>query len=713
MKLFGKKSCMDGDKRYYFFGLPYLMKKKSINAVETYFMGIRISKRKLSPRGQGRMIENNVYDKKRTAMPRERVPKKFSFARCENPKVSIIMPVYNQYKYTRACLYSILAHTKDTNYEVIIADDNSSDRTKNISEYIENIIHVQNKKNLGFIKNCNNAAKYAKGDYIMLVNNDMIMIEGWLSSLVKTIDADQLIGAVGSKILNVSGSVQECGGIVYQNCDIWNFGYGWKRNSDEVKYVKEVDYISGCALMVRRDLWTRLNGFDEEFCPAYFEDVDFAFRVRKSGFKVVVQPKSEVFHFNNISYNNNSKILINNNREKFIKKWTNELHNQQCMSGQEFWGRDRTKTKKTLLFIDNNVPKHDTNCGDRAARQYLEFFNRHGFNVKFMPQSKFKGDEYIKYADELCQLGIEVLLNADDLMWLRENGRFVDCIYLCRPSVAHWYLPLLRKYTRAKIIYQAVDIHCVREQRNFEITKDPCALKSAEIHKAWEIEAMTGSHAVATYSKDEIPEVNKLAPGVPAVAVPLYILDTDKKNGISYNPANRSGIMFCGGSHGPNLDAVKWFLKDIFPDIKNKIPDLEFYVIGKKPEKEVQDLYGDGVIFTGYVSDEELDEYYQKCRLVVAPLRYGAGIKGKIIEAIYNKVPVVTTSIGAEGIASGILAIADSSDKFANAVIKLYNDFKALEDISFKSTAFINEHFSEAVVERVLGDLIDFPKKQK
>ena len=224
--------------------------------------------------------------------------RKINFLIQKEPIVSIIIPVYNQFEYTYNCLRSISERTgNEIPYELIIADDCSKDQTMDMEKVAIGITVIHNKKNLRFLKNCNNAARYARGRYILFLNNDTQVQNDWLKSLVNLIESDDEIGMVGSKLLYPDGSLQEAGGIVWKDASAWNYGNRKNPSLPEFNYVKEVDYISGASIMIRKSLWNMIGGFDERFCPAYCEDSDLAFEVRKHGSKVMYQPASVVVHF--------------------------------------------------------------------------------------------------------------------------------------------------------------------------------------------------------------------------------------------------------------------------------------------------------------------------------------------------------------------------------------------------------------------------------
>jgi GT2 family glycosyltransferase len=300
---------------------------------------------------------------------------------CDNPKVSIIIPCYNQIRYTYKCIYSIVQNTnvEDTPYEVIIADDVSTDTTKNIKKYVENVVVNRNKENLGFLKNCNEAAKLARGEYIYFLNNDTEVHSGYLSSLVSLLDNNSSIGMVGSKLVYADGTLQEAGGIIWSDGEGANYGRGDDPEDFKYNYVKEVDYISGAAIMIRKNLWNIIGGFDERYAPAYCEDSDLAFEVRKYGYKVVYQPLSVVTHFEGISNgtdeNNTDSIKSYQvtNKEKLKEKWQNELTEQypHTDSLDFFRARERGMRKKTILFIDHYVPTWDKDAGSKTVYSYM------------------------------------------------------------------------------------------------------------------------------------------------------------------------------------------------------------------------------------------------------------------------------------------------------------------------------------------------------
>ena len=228
-----------------------------------------------------------------------------------------------------------------------------------------------------FYFNCNNAAKHAKGKYILFLNNDTQVQDNWLSPLIELIESDDKIGMVGSKLIYPDGMLQEAGGILWKDGSAWNYGNRKNPSDPEYNYVKEADYISGAAIMIRRKLWNKIGGFDKDFAPAYYEDTDLAFEVRKHGYKVMYQPLSMVVHFEGVSngtdIENGQKQYQQVNCQKFYDKWKNVLESEHEPNGiNVFLAKDRSIRKKHILVVDHYVPHHDQDAGGKCTYMYLK-----------------------------------------------------------------------------------------------------------------------------------------------------------------------------------------------------------------------------------------------------------------------------------------------------------------------------------------------------
>ena len=647
---------------------------------------------------------------------------KLRFPYFEEPEVSVVIPVYNQIHYTYACLVSILENTPDVSYEIIIADDVSTDATRELSRYAENVVICRNETNQGFLRNCNNAAKKARGKYIMFLNNDTQVTPGWLSSLVDLIGSDPSIGMVGSKLVYPDGRLQEAGGIIWSDGSGWNYGRLDDPDKAEYNYVKDVDYISGAAILLSRKLWNQIGGFDDRFAPAYCEDSDLAFEVRKAGLRVVYQPLSKVIHFEGVSNGTDvngtglKRYQVENSR-KLREKWAEEFKKQCVNTGNSnpFRARERSQGKPVILVVDHYVPTFDKDAGSKTTYQYLKMFLKKGYVVKFL------GDNFLHeepYSTVLQQMGVEILYGPEYQAgiwdWIMKNKDEIDFAYLNRPHIAVKYVDFLKQNTDIKIIYYGHDLHFLREYREYELTGDIQKKRDSDYWKSIEFSLMEKAAAAYYPSYVEEEAIHAVKPELPVKAITAYVYETFLEN-IDMDFAKREGLLFVGGfAHPPNADAVLWFAKEVFPLIREKL-DVTFYVVGSKVTEEIRALEqpGSGIVVKGFVSEEELAALYAGSRLVVVPLRYGAGVKGKVVEAVYNGSVIVTTSIGAEGIpeAGDIMRIADEPEDFAGAVVSLYNDPDTCAAMCRKTQAYIREHFSVDAAWKVIEE--DFTRQER
>jgi GT2 family glycosyltransferase len=259
------------------------------------------------------------------------------------PDVSIVVPVYNKWGLTRACLNSIALTCADSDarYEVILADDGSTDETTKAATIFPSLLVVKTPSNLGFLRNCNNAATHARGRYILLLNNDTIVLPGWLKTLYQAMEADPEIAIAGSKLLYPDGKVQEAGGALFRDGSAINVGRGLERDAPAVGIARTVDYISGASILIRSDFWKLVGGFDERYKNAYCEDSDLAMSARAHGMVVRYEPASEVIHFEHQSYvdetspQNLARTLQKDNTAILHEKW-GEVFRQDHVPPHEY-----------------------------------------------------------------------------------------------------------------------------------------------------------------------------------------------------------------------------------------------------------------------------------------------------------------------------------------------------------------------------------------
>ena len=640
----------------------------------------------------------------------------FSFFFYSNsPLVSIIIHVRNSFNYTFKCIDSILKTTPSSSYEIIIINKTLNNDIKLLEKSYNkkgaNIILYQNKETNNFLKNYNQAIKISKGEYITFLRDNTKVYENWLTSLLKPFENDEKIGIIGSKVIYSNGTLKEAGGIMWNNGEYSNFGRGKFSDNPEYNYIKEVDFVSGISFIIKKSILEKIGGFDEQFIHLDYKYIDFSFSLRKYGYKVIYQPESLVKQYNEILKGVNIISDIKKiNKHLFIKKWKEELIYQSNQNNNTFLARDRSFNKNRIFVIDRYIPKYDRNAGSRCCFMYLNIFKEIGLQVTFL------GDDLKKiepYTSILQQKGIEVLYgnyfkNEKLEIWLKKNLRYFKYIYLQRPEITIKYIDLIKKYSSEKVIYFAHDLHYVRLSREYEITGDIKKLIQSRDIKRIEMKIFNKVDIIHIVGNYEYKILKKEFKNKTIRNIPLYFYEKPLKN-IEKNFSKRKDLVFVGGfKHSPNIDGILWFSKEIFPKVIDKFPNLILHIVSPKIPHEIKKLESKNIKLEGFLSDKELHLMYQKCRIAIAPLRFGAGVKGKVLEAAYNQIPMITTTIGGEGIedSKGAFIMEDNPEKMADIISQIYEDYSKLKQMSDSGRALIEKYYSKnRAIEIILKDI--------
>lgn len=625
------------------------------------------------------------------------------------PDVSIIIPAYNQVRFTLACLYSVLSSSTKYTYELIVADDCSGDATPSFFAHgLPNIRHVRSTTNLGFLRNCNAAAKCAAGRIIVFLNNDTYVLPGWLDNLVETLDASPDIGLVGSKLIFADGRLQESGGLIFADGSGWNFGRFDNPRKPEYCYLRDTDYVSGASIAISAALWNSLGGFDERYEMAYYEDTDLAFQVRDAGKRVVVQPLSQLIHFEGISSGTDITTGVKRyqvvNAETFRRRWANTLTDHGLADPDRL--PTHRRSKGTILVVDARTPMPDRDSGSMDTYQYLRILKKIGFHVIFVPENLAHSGNY---SADLQRLGIQVLyapywMSFDQI--LAAKGATLDYVLLYRAPVAGPIFDLMRRYApQAKIIFDTVDLHFLRMEREAELAGDEKKKLAAQEMRSVELELARKADATIVLSRFELELLKELTPAAPVYEIPIV---REIPSRCSKDFYQRRDIVFIGGfEHTPNVDAVKWFVAEVMPILRDMGFPGQFVVVGSNMPTEIKELAGPDIVIRGYVAD--LEEFFSGIRLSVAPLRYGAGLKGKVISSLSYGVPVVATSVAVEGggFVDGVnVSIADEPREIAESISKIYADAHLWEHLSVNGHAYCQQMFSVNTVELKLREVL-------
>lgn len=615
------------------------------------------------------------------------------------PESSIIIPVFNKAEFTFQCLRSLFREVDSTKNEIIIVDNASSDETARMLAQMGNRIRViRNHENLGFVEACNLGAKAARGKYLVFLNNDTIVQAEWLEALVKTVEADETVGAVGSMLIFPDGKMQEAGGIVWNDGTAHLYGYGESPEDLRFNFQREVDYCSGASLLISKALFDSFGGFDMRYAPAYYEDTDLCMTVRAANRKVVFQPLSKAIHFEGATagrdLTSGYKRFQEINHEKFLDKWREVLRKDHLPPGKSNVKAGSNRSRKPKLLVTfSEVPRSNTESGNVRMIAILKTLVK-DYQVVLTFLHRRENDE--PHELELGRLGVETAWIGD----FKRNFKNADfeLIILCFPHIAYYvHSTFKRMFPNARIIFDTVDVHFVRLEREFELTGNKLYAKDAARHKKIEAELAESADQVWCVTEDDRRNLQAVAPNAKIEIVPnIHALN---RRGESF--AARKDLLFIGNfNHRPNVDAVYYFLKEIFPLVLKTMPDVRLRIVGSNMASDIFQLESKNVRIEGFVPNVE--PIFETCRVFVAPLRYGAGMKGKIGQALSFGLPTVTTSVGSEGMNLSHereVLVADAPEVFAAEICRVYQDEILWQKLSDAGFDFIKNNFSPEIVE--------------
>ena len=263
-----------------------------------------------------------------SAQDAEERARSLTFPSPAQPRVSVLIAAHGKLSYTLACLESIARHLPRASIEILLLEDASDEPMMQHLCQVRGLRFEQNARNLGYLRSCNRLAGLARGEYLCFLNNDTEVTAGWLDAMLELFARYPDCGAVGSKLVYPDGRLQEAGALVRRDGTEVKRGLG-SISVDDPAYnmVRAVDYCSAASLVIRRQTFLDLGMFDDRYAPAYYEDVDLAFRLRAGGLKVYYQPESVVAHHQGVSHPPDSARHARN-RARFVERWRDVLERE-------------------------------------------------------------------------------------------------------------------------------------------------------------------------------------------------------------------------------------------------------------------------------------------------------------------------------------------------------------------------------------------------
>jgi GT2 family glycosyltransferase/glycosyltransferase involved in cell wall biosynthesis len=618
-----------------------------------------------------------------------------NFPTHDAPDVSIIIPAHNQVGYTYLTLCSLLLAQNNVTYEVILVDDGSTDETTEISNFVKGISVVRNDVPVRFLRACNMGAQQARGRFIALLNNDVEVTSGWLDALVDAFDRFDNVGLVGARLLNADGTLPDAGGIVWGNGNPWNYGRDQNPNDPRFSYARQADYLSGAALMMPTSLWRDLGGLSQYLEPMYFEDTDLAFKVRDAGYATWYVPAATVYHYEGMTsgrdVSTGFKAFQEVNRPKFKRKWARSYQGNGVEGTTPDLIKDRGIVGR-VLFVDHSMPRPDNDAGSYAALQEIKLVQSLGFKVTFLP---INIAHLGSYTADLQREGVETIFapfynSAQE--FLTAHAREFDAFFITRHYVVDQVIDRIRQLNPdAPILFNNADLHFLREIRAAAKSGNPDDLTQARATRTSELSVLNKVDLVLSYNEAEHAVIEAYTEGAAKVVkCPWVVEPTSRPPSIK----GRSGLSFLGNfQHAPNFEALRWMVGSIMPLVPKDCGDLTIY--GANVTDEVRAMAGPRVTVHGYVP--EVHDSYDPHRICIAPLRSGAGIKGKVLNALAYGFPTILTSVAAEGIGlrSGHdCLIVDTPEDWVAAIQTLTHDDALWKNLSANGRSLIESEYS-------------------
>jgi len=629
-------------------------------------------------------------------------------------RVTIVIPVHGQWHWTERCLRS-LALTEAVNLAyVVVVDDASTDQTLTNLKRFPWVEVRRAEKNLGFTKACNFGALSVDTEFILFLNNDTEPLPGFLEPLIQCADDETGVGIVGSKLIYPDGILQEAGSIIWRDGSGYN--YGKNQDAEDYKYInpRNVDYCSGASILIRTSLFREVNGFDERFAPAYYEDVDLSFMARQSGYQTRYEPSSVVIHHEGGSHGRDVaqglKAYQLVNKEKFYEKWKTELQKHPLPHEilLQFAAKADHKVRPIIIFCDSQVVRPTNDAGSLRTFEIFLLLQDLGYEVVFLAENPnlFDAD-----TEHLRRNGMLTLADLPQIReFLTEARDFVKLIFLSRAQNAFNWFHLLDQFCpEIPFVFDTVDIHHLRELEEAELEKSESkrliatATKRTELFMAEKSAAtIVVSHRDANYLETFIPRSK------------IHVVGTIHRITDVQVPFNeRNGLLFVGSfAHMPNSDGLAWFFREVWEHIDPSIRRDGLKIIGRNPPKNLLKISPSDVSYLGWV--KSTIPFIDNARLSISPLRFGAGIKGKVGEAWARGLPVIGTSSTFKGMiepGSMDFPTADDPLKFAELINTVYLSETAWAKSSEAGYQRVKETLSQEVAKKALVELIDFVSK--
>lgn len=597
------------------------------------------------------------------------------------------------------CIVALHATATDARADIVLLDDGSQGGIAALLPAVAANLHYQHVPTGGSLVAARNALlNTARGHLIAFLAPQVRVQPGWLDELAGTFAREPDAAVVAAKVVRGDGLLHATGILLSDGGIPRDPGHLAKADDPACDFMRPVHAVGDVAFAVRRDLLAEVGGFSNAFAAPPHAVFDLCMRFHLRGHRLLYQPLARGV-WSDDGIDDRPPVpdlaLPEEDSRQLRQRWLG-AGPAVIQAGAGFLGH--------ALVIDTAVPRPDHDAGSAATFEQMLLLRRLGYRVAFAAAG---GDADMPAAkDALRRNGIEVVgPPAYDSIaaYLEAHGASLDLVQVYRHAYATMFFDRVRSLApQARLLFAPADLHHLREARAAELTGE--AAPDLALIRAQELDAIRGSDATIIASDYEMALLGGDVP--PAKLRLLRWIAHPRPPARGF--AGRQGLCFVGSfAHPPNADGVLWFVAEVLPLVLRALPDLRLCIAGADPPAAIRALASAHVEVPGWVAD--LDALFDQVRLSVAPLRYGAGFKGKVATSLACGVPVVGTAIAVEGtgLAPGDgVVVADTAEAFAGEVVRLHQDEAAWTTLSATGQQRCRELYSPQAALDVYRELL-------
>ncbi len=638
-----------------------------------------------------------------------------SFPIPEQPRVSVIVTLRGDWSNSADCLLRLAAQAEAGGFELLLAGPVPDCATAAWLQACRPLRAGTNGEAAAIVAaivaDCNRLVTRARGQYLVFLDSQVYPTTGWLVGLLRSFEDLPGCAAVGGRLLSADGRVLEAGlmidGVGEGNGDgqsqLRRFGRGDRPDRAEHEFASVTEAVSGTCLALPRAVFEQHGGFDVRFETMLAATLDLCFRLRASAGSVWLQPACTVYLRDDPVEASAAELA------RIGQRWASLSEHATAVdqNGDERSLRRRRfrQASSRALVIDAVTPMPDQDSGSVRMAALLELMVEEGWLVSFAPSNLcWEGD----YARALQHRGIELLTRRGGIdlqAWLACHGADLDLVMVSRHYVLESLLPSLRRWCpNARLVFDTVDLHYLRQQRQAELDGRAALRALAERTRVSELGLVRAADITLVVSPFEQRLLNEAVPAADVRV--LSNIHTLAEPGPRWD--ERRDLLFVGGfQHPPNVDAAEWLIAEILPRARRQLPELRLHLVGSQMPDQLRHCGAEGVVVHGFVP--ELAPLLRSCRVSIAPLRYGAGVKGKVNQAMAWGLPVVATPLACEGMYlehGRDVLVGSSAEALAAAVVRLHEDEQLWQALAEAGRANVAKHFSAAAARRVLAGLL-------